>query len=118
MPNAYGPKQVLLMLEVIGFLVYVGLLVVSRFPRSFNLSARVGDPDRPRQEALAVEMMGWLRLEIAWLFAYLMWGEVEIARHARVGLGSWLVPVVAIVAVATVAIFIAQIFRGARQRAG
>lgn len=118
MPNGYGSKYVLLLMVGIGVLVYLALLVGGRFPERFNLSAKVGDPDRPRQEAAAAEMVAWLRLEIAWLFAYLTWGEVEIARHARVGLGSWLMPVVAIVAVATVAMFFAQIFRGARHSAG
>lgn len=114
-PNRYGPKLELLIVEGIGVLVYLLLLAVGQMPERFNLSAKVGDPDRPRQEMLAKEMMGWLRLEVAWLFAYLMWAEVEIARHARTGLNSWTVPAVVVMAIATSVTFLVRIFRGAKR---
>ncbi|HTV07877.1 MAG TPA: DUF1648 domain-containing protein [Candidatus Aquilonibacter sp.] len=113
-PNGYGPKLELLIVEAIGVLVYFVLLAVGQMPQRFNLSAKTDDPDRPRQEKLAMEMVGWLRLEVAWLFAYLMWAEVEIARHAQTGLGSWVVPTVVAVAIATSGTFLLRFSRGGK----
>jgi hypothetical protein len=67
------------------------LTVIARFPKIFNLPKPVGDPDRPRLEALAVGLLAWLRLEIACLFAYILWSTLFVAAHRGAGLGEWLI---------------------------
>ena len=88
-PNRFAGKGSLWALVGIAVFVYLLLLLVSRLTRWFNLPRPVGDPLRPRMEAQAVEMVGWMRLEIVWMFAFLIWAGVRVARHQAAGVGGW-----------------------------
>jgi uncharacterized membrane protein len=111
-PNRFAPKQELWLIAGIGVAVYLVLALVSRITTGLNLPAQVGDPDRPRQEAIAHEMIAWLRLETAWIFAYVIWTEVEIAHRERAGLNDWPLVVLLATVFATCAIFLVRMFRG------
>jgi len=87
-PNAYSPKSFIWVLVAVSVGMYVFLTVIARYPRFFNLPKPVGDPDRPRLEALGVEMIGWLRLEIAWIFAFMLASTLRVAEHRSGGLGA------------------------------
>jgi len=89
MPNAYASRTVVWAVAGISVAMYLSLLLVQKFPGKMNLPRPVGDPDRPRVEALGVEMIGWLRLELAWTFAYMLWSIEQVGTHHREGLGVW-----------------------------
>jgi uncharacterized membrane protein len=113
-PNRFGPKRELWLIAGIGLLVYVVLLVVGRLPRTYNLPATADDPDRARQEVLARELIAWLRLETAWIFAYVLWAMVQVAHGARTGMGIWVLPALLPTVFATCAIFLVRMFAGAK----
>jgi hypothetical protein len=87
--------------------------VVSRFPRIFNLPAPVGDPARPRQEAIAVELLGWLRLELVWTFAYVSWSVVRVAMKQAGGLGQAFLAITMFLIFGTIVFFISRMIRPA-----
>jgi uncharacterized membrane protein len=111
-PNRYAGRGIVWVLVGVSALVCVLLTVLERFPRVFNLPAPRGSADRPRQEALAVQMLGWLRLETALTIAYLLWTIVRLAMQQRVGLGVafTILPVAAILL--TVLGFVVRMVRG------
>jgi len=86
-PNHYASRDMVFLIAGFSIGMYFLLLVAQRFPHRMNLPRRVGDPDRPRVEALGVEMIGWLRLELAWTFAYILWSVVQVGMRRSEGLG-------------------------------
>lgn len=87
-PNHYASRGIVLLVAGFSIGLYFLLLLLQRFPHRMNLPRRVGDPDRPRVEALGVEMIGWLRLELAWTFAYILWEVVQVGLRQSDGLGA------------------------------
>jgi hypothetical protein len=87
-PNHYASRDMVLLVAGFSIGMYFLLLVLQRFPHSMNLPRKLGDPDRPRVEALGVEMIGWLRLELAWTFAYILWAVVQVGMRRSDGLGG------------------------------
>jgi len=104
-PNHFAPKPFLWLLPCIAALLYAMLLFLSRHPRWFNLPVPVGDPRRPRYEALTREMLAWLRLELVYVFAYIEWATIRTGLRQAVGLSPWLTPVPLIAILATVGFF-------------
>ena len=88
MPNHYASRDMVLLIAGFSIGMYFLLFLVQRYPHRMNLPRPVGDPDRPRVEALGVEMIGWLRLELAWTFAYILWAVVQVGTQQREGLGA------------------------------
>ena len=111
-PNGYSSKSFVWITVAVSIGMYVFLSVIARYPKSFNLPAPVGDPDRPRCEALGVELLAWLRLEVACLFAYIPWSTVRVATHQSTGLGVAFVFVSSIAILFTVFFYIWRMMRG------
>jgi uncharacterized membrane protein len=105
-PNHYASRDMVLLISGFSMGIYFLLFVVQRFPHRMNLPRRVGDPDRPRVEALGVEMIGWLRLELAWMFAYILWAVVQVGMQRSEGLGAGFTLIVVGVVMGTVVWFL------------
>jgi hypothetical protein len=105
-PNRFGSRDTLWLLPAIATLLYGFLHFIARFPHLFNLPVAATDPRRPHVEAMALDLLGWMRLEIAWLFGFLTWSSVVTARHIGTGLPVWFTPFFVIVTLSTVGIFI------------
>ena len=91
MPNHYASREMIWLIAGFSIGIYSLLFLVQRHPEKMNLPRPVGDPDRPRVEALGVEMIGWLRLELAWTFAYVLWAVVQVGTHQSEGLSAWFI---------------------------
>ena len=100
-PNRYAGPGSLWMLFALDVLLYLFVLAITRIPHLFNLPAARNAPDRPRQEAIALHMLGWMRLEIACLFALILQGIVQVAEGHLTGLDIWMTPVAVVVVLAT-----------------
>lgn len=97
-PNGWGSSAMLLMLPVIGVGVYLLMTVVCRFPAAFNYPVQVQPANRARAQELTVEMIGWLKMELACLFAFLQWMIIDAARSGRgKGLPLMMPPFLAVV---------------------
>jgi hypothetical protein len=57
---------------------------------------------------MAIDLMGWMRLEIVWLFGFLTWSSAAGARDLGRGLPVWFTPVTMAVVLGTVAIFLVR----------
>jgi uncharacterized membrane protein len=88
LPDRYAPRSILWFVFAVSALVVLLTLIVERCPQTFNLPQPVGAPDRSRLEALARDLIGWLRLEITCTFAYILWSIVKVGLHKSAGLGT------------------------------
>jgi uncharacterized membrane protein len=91
--DSYGDKSTLMILPAITFGLYVLLTVIGFFPRSFNYPVEVTEENRGRLQATALTMMGWLKVELVWLFAYISWAVIRVALGRANSLGWAFLPV-------------------------
>jgi uncharacterized membrane protein len=112
-PDAYGDKSELIIEPVIAAFLYFMLTVFSFFPQLFNYPVPVTDEKRPRLEAIAAAMLGWIKAEITWTFAYVIWGSMQVAAGRANGLGLAFLPVMLAVVGATVIWSILRLRRAA-----
>lgn len=89
-PIAWGPKGSLLPLAALAFVLYTVFTVLARYPHKFNYLVRITEENAPRQYLLTRSVIGWLKVEVVWLIAYIEWKMVQVALGQAQGLGpSW-----------------------------
>jgi hypothetical protein len=110
-PNSYGPKGGIWMLPIVGFLLYCFLTLVSRIPLGFNYPFDSTAELRTRLQPLTLELVGWLKAEVVWTFAWLTWTVLQISLGRSSGL-SPAFPVVTLGAVVlTIVVFLIRVFK-------
>ena len=110
-PNGWGGPESLWLLPAIGTLIAVVLTWVSRYPKAFNYPVRVTRENQTRLEVLALEMIGWLRLDLLCLFAAIEWQTIRSARMEQLALSPWFMPGALVVVFGTIAIYIVRMVR-------
>ena len=113
-PNGWGSRGALLGLPITAILLYILMTVVARYPSAFNFPVRVTPRTRPRLEALALDMIAWLKAEIVWLFASIQLVTIDLARSGRGHLSPFFMPVVLAVVLSTVAGYVFAMRRAGR----
>jgi uncharacterized membrane protein len=114
--NGWGSPTEFLFLPVVAAAIYLLLTVVARFPASFNYPVEVTDENRPRLEALVIDMLAWLKAELVCLFAGILWIAIQAAHQPARPSAA---PIIAhlVVVFATIVYFIVAMFRAARSQA-
>ena len=112
--DAWGSPWALTILPLAGFGIYLLMTVVARYPSAFNFPVQVTPRIRPRLEALAVEMIAWLKAEVVCLFAWIQTLTVQAARHGKAGLPPFVVPCVLAAVFATIFSYVIAMRRAAR----
>src|SRR5271163_3221687 len=112
--NGFGARGTLWVLVGIACLLYAMLSVVNFVPGVVNLKK----PLAPEREKLvlaeAMAMVGWVKVEVCWMFAYLCLAMVRNGMGMQVGLGRWFLPVTLLVVLGTCAVYSGRIFRAIR----
>ena len=111
--DAWGSPWALVVLPLVAIGIYALMTVVSRRPAAFNFPVRVTPRSRPRLEALAVEMIGWLKAEVICLFAWIQTVTIETVRHGGGHLPPFVVPLVLVAVFATILSYIVAMRRAA-----
>jgi N-glycosylase/DNA lyase len=106
--NRHAPKEILWVFVAISIFMYAVMLIPSRFPQLFNLPVPPDDPACPRAVALAIDMLGWIRLEIAAMFAFLIAQTVHIGIAHSTDLGWPFLPLSTLVVAVTTVIFLVR----------
>lgn len=115
-PNGWGSPKGLFILPVVGLGVYLMMGWVTRFPAAFNYPVRVLPENRERAQELALDMIAWLRAEMACLFCTLQMAVIGAARAGRAPELAWLMPVFLAVVLGTIAWFMVALVRLGSQR--
>ncbi len=109
--NGFGARGTLWVLVGIACLLYATLSVINFVPGVVNLKR----PLAPEREKVvlgeAMAMVGWVKVEVCWMFAYLCLAMVRNGMGMQVGLGRWFLPVTLVVVFGTTGFYLARIFR-------
>ena len=103
--TGYGSSKALLGLPIGAAALYLLMTLVARQPGSFNFPARVTATNRPRLEALALQMVSWLKAEVICLFAWIQRFAIESARSGHGALPPAFMPVTLGVVFGTIFIY-------------
>jgi uncharacterized membrane protein len=113
-PNGWGSPAALLLLPIVAVGLYFAMTVVSRFPAAFNYPVRVTRQNLPRLQSLTLDMIVWLKAELACFFAILQWAIIRAVRSGQGQLFTWLVPGLLIVVFSTIGWHFVALFRAAK----
>jgi len=113
-PNGWGSPSMLLLFPVVALAVYLLITVVAFLPAAFNYPVPVTAENRPRLQALALDMITWLKTELICLFTWIQWTIVEAARHGRNGLSPAHMPVALVAIFGTILWYFVAMRRAAR----
>jgi uncharacterized membrane protein len=115
MVNGFGARSTLWILVGIAVLLYATLSAINFVPRVVNLKRPLA-PERERVvlvESLA--MVGWIKAEMCWIFAYICLAMVRNGMGLQVGIGRWFLPATLIVVFGTCAFYLMRIFEAIRE---
>ncbi|WP_299608142.1 DUF1648 domain-containing protein [uncultured Aquimarina sp.] len=92
-PDNYSSKTSIWVLPVIGLLMVVGLYILNKFPHKFNYPSKISEDSAPRYYKITTRLIRVINLIIAWSFAYILYGSIQVAIGVYDGLGNWFLPV-------------------------
>ena len=113
-PNDWSGPQTLLGLPFGALVLYGILTLVERRPESFHFNVTVTADKLPRLQALAIDMIAWLRLEVVLLFTWIQSLLIAGARSSHSAPPPAFLPVVLGVLIATIAVYVVQFRRAAK----
>ena len=109
--DGWGSPSALLLLPLVALAIYLGITLTSRFPSAFHYPVRVTPQNRPRLQALSVQMIVCLKTELMCLFAWIQWSIVEAVRNGGGSFSLALVPLSLLAVFATVGWHLVAVFR-------
>jgi uncharacterized membrane protein len=113
-PNAWGSPGALWLLPGVAVGLYLLITLVSQFPSAFKFPVRPAPQNRARIETLTLQMLAWVKTELAGLFLYIQWSILQSVRQGNASLNPWFMPVFMVVVFATMILHGVAVFRAAR----
>lgn len=113
-PDRWGSPATLLLLPGIVVVVYAVMTLTARFPAAFNYPVEVTAESRPRLQALALDLVSWMKMEFVCLFTWIQRASINSARSGYGGLSAAFAPIFLLVVFGTIAWFIVAMCRTAR----
>ena len=110
-PDAYGGKDILLLLPIIGLIFYLGLTVLGRFPHVLNYPWKITALNAYRQHYLARMLIVSLKAEMIWVFTYIEIIQIRTPLGRAEGLGPAFIPAMLAVFFATIGIYLYLAYR-------
>ena len=112
--NGLGARSTLWVLVGIAVLLYLILSVVGSLQGVVSLKEPLA-PDREKVVlAESMALVGWVKAEVCWMFAYICLAMVRNGMGLQVGLGWWFLPATLVVVLGTCAVYLVRIFRTIR----
>jgi uncharacterized membrane protein len=110
MANGFGAKSILWVLVGVAVLLYLTLTVIGGLSRVVRLQRPLA-PEREKVVlAESMAMVGWIKVVVCWMFAYICLAMVRNGMGLQVGLGAWFLPVTLVVVFGTCGFFLVRIF--------
>jgi uncharacterized membrane protein len=110
-PDRWGGRWILILLPAIALVLYAGLTVVAAVPRIWNWPIVITPENAARQYRIGRSLLGWLKVEIVWLFLVITWSMISVARGAAAGFDGWFVLVFVGAIFLTIAVHLVMVFR-------
>lgn len=115
-PDGWGTPGMLWLLPVVAAVIYILMTLVSRFPGAFNFPMRSTPAVRRQLEAIALNLIGWLKVEVIGLFAWIQYETVHFARRGQGTLPALFLPAAIMAVWGTIGWHIVAMRRIARGR--
>ncbi|MBE4909048.1 DUF1648 domain-containing protein [Bacillus luteolus] len=109
--DGWGSKWTVWVLIFIGSLLWVGMLILSRFPHVFNYLTEITDENAEFQYKNAKLMMTLVNTIIIVNFTYLSYQIVQVAKGLSNGLGTWNMLIFILVLLGTIFTFMFRSLR-------
>lgn len=113
--NAWGSPSGIVVLPIIAVGLYLLMSAVSRFPDAFHFPVRATPMNIARLQAVTLDMIAWLKVELVCLFAVLQWAFIRAARSGEGHLFPMILPVFIVVIFGTIGWHLIRLFRAAGQ---
>jgi uncharacterized membrane protein len=114
MANGFGARSTLWVLVGIAVLLYLILSVVGSMQGVVSLKRPLAPEREKAVLAESMAMVGWIKVEVCWMFAYICLAMVRNGMELQVGLGWWFLPATLVVVLGTCAFYLARIFGAIR----
>ena len=105
-PDDFSSKNTLLVIPLIGSLLYVGLLILSRYPHIFNYPREITEENVMRQYRMATRLVRILNTVLAGSILFVTHGIIQTSLEKKAGLGSLFIPLVLVLVFGTIAIYL------------
>lgn len=105
MPDGWSGKEALFFLPIGVILLYLLLSVISRYPHTFNYPCKITEENAKVQYQNARYLIGLLKTEIIWSFAYIQWITIRVATGQAEGLGALYLPVFLVIIFGTIGVY-------------
>lgn len=91
-PNGYGSKDTIWLMPGIVTIVVVGLYFLNKYPHLFNYGVNITEDNALRQYRLSNRLLRVISMNIAALFSYIVYKEVDGATTGYSQLDWWFIP--------------------------
>ncbi len=93
--DGYGSKVTIFILPIISTILYVGLLILNKYPHKFNYPTKITEKNAERQYRAASKLIRFLKLSIIILFLLLSIDSIYDSGGEVSLFGIWFIPITA-----------------------
>jgi uncharacterized membrane protein len=109
-PDGFAEQSQFFLAPLVGFVLFIGLYFLRRFPQIYNYPVPITPENRERQFQAASRLIAQLNLSISIVFAVISWTTFEASIKGTVP--SWIFPLVIAIVFAPVFVYLAKALRG------
>ena len=96
-PDAYTGKSSILLLPVVGFIIYLVITILGRYPHLFSYLWKITPENAYRQYQLAGTMLAAMKAEVIWIFNYIVLSTIKISLGKSDSLSPLFLPILLVV---------------------
>lgn len=110
-PDGFGKKSTLWVLAIIAGFLFLIIQQVNQYPQYFNYPVAVTEKNKKTLYRQAQQLMSFVNAYVVFLFLYIEWKTIQVARGLADGLGTYFLVVVFLPVLLGAGFAIKQIFR-------
>ncbi|MDF0551493.1 DUF1648 domain-containing protein [Kamptonema sp. UHCC 0994] len=78
-PDAWGDKVAIWILPAVAAFFEVMWAVLGNYPHTFNYPVAITEENARVQYQLARSLLAWLKVEMIWLFVWILWQQIQVS---------------------------------------
>ncbi len=91
--DEFSQKNIIWTLPAVGFVIYIGMFFLNKYPHIFNYPKEITEENAKRQYRIATKLIRTLNLLIAASFFYIGYGTIQTSLNKGDGLGTYFLPI-------------------------
>ncbi|HEY2422385.1 MAG TPA: DUF1648 domain-containing protein [Neobacillus sp.] len=108
--DGWGGKISIWFLPILSLILFVMILILSKFPQVFNFPVTITEENAPKLYLEARRMLVIVNFEIVLFFSIVSWQSVRNAFGVK-GIGVWYLPLFIIILLGTIVVSLYRTFR-------